>query len=374
VIPRRGNDTAAADGGAVDFRGMRLSRRALAAAVLSALAACGGDGAATGPSSTLPPRPYVMGFSAIPPRLDPALIPPVVDLWARRADAGLVLQDPPWAELLAGVDAETLVRANPLGVATYFRGKGLRIIASIDPGNGLDRAHESAALVAAGRSLAEPAVQELYRRYVGAFVTLVRPEAVTLASETNLIRALSPPPVYAGLAAAANLAAAEARQRDPSLRLMITVQVEVASGRLPGGVGAGIAQDRADFPFLQALGLSSFPYLAGFNDPEEIPLDYYSRLAAGAPVPLYVIEGGWPSTSALGSSPDEQRRFVERHARLLDTAGAAAWFQLTFTDLDVAAFGPGIAPFAFLGLVDTALQPKPALQAWDAEFARPRRP
>jgi hypothetical protein len=334
------------------------------------LAGCGGSGT-VGPDPTLPSRTYVMGFSPIPPRPDAALVPPLIDLWARRADAGLVLQDPPWDELLSGRDPEALVRANPLGLASYYRGKGLRVIASIDPADGLDRSRESPALVAAGRSLAEPAVRELYRRYVGAFVTLVRPEALTVASETNLIRATAPPRVYAGIVAAANAAAAEARQRDPALRLMITIQVEVASGRLPGGVGAGIAQDRADFPFIQALGLSSYPYLAGFADPEELPLEYYSRLVADAPLPLYVIEGGWTSNSALGGSPEEQRRYIERQTRILDTARAAAWFQISFTDIDVTAFPAGVAPFAALGLVDVNLQPKPALQPWDAAFARP---
>lgn len=345
-----------------------------AAVVVSALlAACGdgtgGGGAGDGPAG--PPRAYVMGFSAIPPRFDPAQVPAVVDLFARRADAGLVLQEPPWAELLAGQDPEALVRANPFGVADYFRGKGLRIVASIDPADGLDRSRESPALLAAGRRLAEPEVRELYRRYVGAFVTLVRPEALTLASETNLIRAIAPPDVYAAVVAAANAAAAEARQRDPGLPLMVTVQVDVANGRLPGGVGAGIAQDRADFPFLQALGLSSYPYLAGFDDPDELPLDYYSRLVADAPLPLYVIEGGWTSSSALGGTPEEQRRYIERQGRMLDAARAVAWFQITFTDLDLAVLPAGIEPFASLGLVDVSLRPKPALQAWDAAFARP---
>jgi len=342
-----------------------------AALSVAAFVACG-DGGNGGASPAPNARTFLMGFSPIPPRLDPALLGRVIDLWARRADAGLVLQEPPWADLLAGRDPEALVRANPLEVATYFRGKGLRIVASIDPANGLDRSRESAELVAAGRSLTEPAVRELYRRYVGAFVTLVRPEVLTLASETNLIRATAPAAVYAGIVAAANLAAAEARQRDPALRLLITVQVEVASGRLPGGVGAGIARDRADFPFLQALGLSSYPYLAGVADPAELPPDYYSRLVADAPLPLYVIEGGWPSTSAQGSSPEEQRRYIERQTLLLDTARAAAWFQITFTDLDLTVSPAGVAPFASLGLVDTNLQPKPALQAWDAAFARPR--
>jgi hypothetical protein len=92
---------------------------------------------------------------------------------------------------------------------------------------------------------------------------------------------------------------------------------------------------------------------------------------ADTPLALYVIEGGWPSGGAFASSPDEQRRYVERHARILDAARARAWFQITFTDLDPVAFPPGIAPFTTLGLVDTNFQPKPALQSWDAVFARP---
>jgi hypothetical protein len=350
-----------------------MRRAAAGIGAMLALFACG-RGAATTPGPAPSPRTYIMGFSAIPPRADPALVPRTIDLWAQRADAGLVLQEPPWAELLAGRDPEALVRANPLGIADYFRGKGLRIIASVDPTNGLDRARDGEALVAAGRSLAEPAVRDLYRRYVGAFVALLRPEALVVASETNLVRAIAPPALYAGLVAAAGQAAAEARRQDPSLRLMISVQVEVANGRLPGGVGAGLARDRADFPFLQGLGLSSYPYLAGVADPADLPLDYYARLVADAPLPVYVIEGGWPSAAVGGnaSSPDEQRRYIERHALLLDAARAEGWFQITFTDLDLAAFPPGVAPFASLGLVDVNLQPKPALAAWDAVFARPR--
>jgi hypothetical protein len=352
-------------------------RRWLLLVVALPIASCGGDGGATQAPASGPSRTYVMGFSPIPPRIDQSLVGRTIDLWAQRSDAGLILQEPPWAELLAGQDPDALVRANPLQVANYMRSKRLRIIGSIDPGNGLDRSTESAALVAARRSLAEPEVRQLYRRYVGAFVRLVRPEAVTLASETNLIRVQAPATVYAAVVAAGNEAAAEARAQDPALRLMITVQVDVANGRLPGGVGAGLARDRADFPFAQALGLSSYPYLAGVSDPEQLPLDYYSRLSAEAPLPFVLIEGGWPSVDVAGisSSPDEQRRYVERQALMLDAAGAEGWFQITFTDLDLSVLPPGILPFANLGLVDINLQSKPALQAWDDTFRRPlRRP
>ncbi|MDH3199192.1 MAG: hypothetical protein OEO21_13230, partial [Candidatus Krumholzibacteria bacterium] len=63
-------------------------------------------------------------------------------------------------------------------------------------------------------------------------------------------------------------------------------------------------------------------------------------------------------------------------AALLDAAQAIAVFQLTFTDLHPSIFQPGsILPlFATLGLVDTALAPKPALGAWDGVFARPWQP
>lgn len=348
-----------------------MRKRALVlAGVVGALSGCAQDDKVESDSG-LPSRTFLMGFSALPQRLDIALVQPNLDVWSRRADVGLVLQEPPWTELLAGTDPEALVRANPLGIAEAFRAKGLRVIASIDPTNGVNRAQESAPLVAAGRSLAEPAVRDAYRRYVGAFVSLVRPEVITLASETNLVRASAPASVYAGVVAAANEAAAEARRRDPAVRLLITIQVEVANGRLPGGAGAGIAQDRADFPFLQGLGLSSYPYLAGFGDPSEVPADWYSRVAAGTALPLYVIEGGWPSEAAYQSSPDEQLRYIERQVVLLDNASARAWFQITFTDLDLQAFGPVLGPFAYIGLVDTSLRPKPALDAWDATFRRP---
>lgn len=59
--------------------------------------------------------------------------------------------------------------------------------------------------------------------------------------------------------------------------------------------------------------------------------------------------------------------------QLMDQINAIAVFQLTFADIDLASIPvpPGsILPlFTHLGLVDTELNPKPALSAWDATFA-----
>jgi hypothetical protein len=126
---------------------------------------------------------------------------------------------------------------------------------------------------------------------------------------------------------------------------------------------------------MQVLGLSSYPYLAGWARPEDLPDDYYARLRGGRSIPVLVTEGGWSSrtVSSVVTDPAMQRRYIVRHARLLDGVRAAGWYQLTFTDLDLAAWPASIAPFAFNGLVDSALAAKPALGAWDSVRALPRR-
>ncbi|MEA2766720.1 MAG: hypothetical protein QOK07_3124, partial [Gemmatimonadaceae bacterium] len=139
----------------------------------------------------------------------------------------------------------------------------------------------------------------------------------------------------------------------------------------------GIDQDLRDFPFVNVLGLSSYPYLGGFTDPEQIPLDYYTRVRGARSLPVMVVEGGWPSTSVRGmfsSSPEIEARYIARQSKLLDDANALAVFQLSFADLDLESFPkplPAILPlFSTLGLVDSNLRPKPALATWDKIFAR----
>lgn len=322
-----------------------------------------------------------MGFSGIPPRADLAQAIAAIDLWSLRADAAILSFEPPWDSLLAGVPPETLIARDPLGLSNYYRAKGHEIWVYLDPGNGLNRGGESDALVRLGRSITEPAVRRLFGRYAVAIDSIVAPEHLGLALETNLIRGFSPPVLYAAIRQAANEAAADVRARNAGVKLSVSVQVDYAWGRLGGpGTYAGVEADFADFPFVQELGLSSYPYLAGFQDPDSIPLEYYARIPAGRTIPVMVTEGGWSSATidTLVSSQEEQRRYIVRQAALLDSARAAAVFQLTFTDLDLTGvpLPPGsILPlFAALGLVDDDLVPKAALSAWDGVFSRPLRP
>jgi len=313
--------------------------------------------------------------------LDTAILVPAINLWAQRADAAIIHASPPWAALVAGVSPATAVDTVQVPLANYFRAKGLALVFTVDPTDGLNRAAEAPELVALGRSVTDTAIQRLYREWVFAVAQKARPDYLGLVAESNLIRAIAPDSVYQALVVMANAVVAQIRGAALPSRLYVSVQVETAWGRLtPGGPYQGIAQDLADFPFVDAIGLSSYPYLGGFVLPEDLPLDYYSRIVQGTPLPVLVVEGGWPSISvgSVTSTPAVQARYIARQVQLLDQASARGLFQLTFYDLDTTgmALPPGsiLSLFTHLGLADSAMHAKRALTTWDSVFARPYRP
>ena len=156
----------------------------------------------------------------------------------------------------------------------------------------------------------------------------------------------------------------------------MSVQVETAWGLLQGTPYVGIDADRRDFPFMQMLGLSSYPFLT-YADPANIPVDYYRHVVSAAALPAMVVEGGWASASvaSIVSSAATQARCITRYRELLDSVSAIGVIPLDFADVDLSALPPPLpaelALFASIGLVDTNYRPKPALAAWDALHARP---
>ncbi|HEY9226049.1 MAG TPA: hypothetical protein VIP11_05345, partial [Gemmatimonadaceae bacterium] len=128
---------------------------------------------------------------------------------------------------------------------------------------------------------------------------------------------------------------------------------------------------------VQVIGISSYPYFV-YADPDQIPLDYYARIASGRSLPVMIVEGGWTSASvgSIQSSTAKQARYIRRHEQLLDSAKAIAVFQLNYTDIDISAFQPlpsgsSLPLFASIGFVDADLKSKTAVATYDSVFARP---
>jgi hypothetical protein len=326
-------------------------------------------------------RSYKMGFQNSAPRYDDFdLFIASLELWTSRADAAIVSTEVPWDSLLAGKNPVTYVKNNYEGLVNYYRSKDFELWVYIDPQNGLDRTSDAVDLVAAGKSIADADMQALYRRFVFVMDSVLHPEHLGLALETNLIRTSASPAIYNGVVQAANDAAGEIQAVNSEVKLSVSVQVEHAWGKLIFGPYEGIAQDLVDFPFVDELGLSSYPYFS-WDTPGDIPADYYTRLTESTPLPVFVSEGGWSSESYSDafvshiSTPEEQRQYIIRHHQLLSSVQALAVFQLAFTDIDVEVLPPdvpeSIAYFAFIGLVNADLEPKPSLAAWDTYYHFP---
>ena len=347
----------------------------VASLLLATLAACGG-GETGGGGGTTPARSYRMGFSAFPSRLDATVLLNGIDQWSQRAELAIIHEELPWTELLAGAAPAAIIDAHYGSLVALYRSKGLRLVYIGDLTDGLSRGQDAPQLRALGRSITEPAVQALYRSFVVAVDRKLKPEYIGLAAETNFTRIAAPAPLYAAVVATTNAAAADLRAGGTTATLFVSVQVETAWGLLQGTSYVGIDADRRDFPFMQMLGLSSYPFLT-YADPDNIPVDYYRRVVSSAALPAMVVEGGWASASVANivSSAATQARYITRHGELLDSVSAIGVIQLDFADVDLAALPPPLpaelALFASIGLVDTNYRPKPALAVWDALHARP---
>jgi len=316
-----------------------------------------------------------MGFSASPPRPDVATELKGIGLFSTRAELVIVQDELPWTDLLAGTAPDVIIDQRYAQLVAYFRSKGLVLVYVFDLDNGLARGSEAPQLAALGRSIVEPAVQEAYRNWVSAVVRRLAPDYVGLAAETNLIRVSGTPSHYSAVVHCANDAARDLSAAGVTTPLFVSVQVETAWGLFTKSPFLGIDTDLADFPFVQMLGYSSYPYFF-YADPDDIPADYYTRVLSTRPLPVMVVEGGWSSASVGGivSSPEKQARYIARHAELLDSVHAVGVIQLLFADIDLSSVPPAdaapIAPFASIGVTDSDFNAKPALAAWDALFAR----
>jgi hypothetical protein len=353
---------------------MRLAIRILlACALVASFVACDDEGA---PAT----RTYRMGFQNSAPRFDSfEMAIQALNMWTPRADAAMITTEVPWEILLDGGDEVDYVVENYKGLVEFYRQKNLQLWVYIDPANGLNRGSDAGALVEAGRSMTEPEIQNIYRRFVIVMDSVLNPDHLGLVLETNLIRAASTTALYNAVKQAANLAAQDIIARNSNVKLSVSLQAEQAWGRFTGSGYQGVAQDFIDFPFIEEVGISSYPYF-GFDHPDDLPTNYYSKIVEGKSFPVFITEGGWTSESVTTtdrtfvSSKEHQKRYIEKHGELLDAVKAKAVFQLSFTDIDVDALPPGLPEnlpyFAYTGVVDKNFERKPAYDAWDGLFDR----
>ncbi len=327
------------------------------------------------PPAAGPPRSFRMGWAMGAPRPDLELILALADSMAQVSEIAIIQQSVPWTELLAGAPMDSLVQDRG-NIADFLRAKGLQIIFLVDPLDGLDRRKEPPELVDLGRSLLEPPIRAMHEEWVRRIAQTIQPEYFGLASEINTLAARGDQTLYTTIRDMVNGLAPEIRQRSPGSKVFVSFQVDEANGAFgPEPVDNFTLIDDFD---IDVLGLSSYPVFV-FDDPAQIPDNWFQTFDQATDLPLLLVEGGWSSTpTARGSgSPEQQAAFVARFETLLDGVNAEAFVMLTFTDLDIAALGlpPDraitLANFAHMGILDTDLRRKPAYAEWERIFQRP---
>jgi hypothetical protein len=324
------------------------------------------------------PRTYAMGWAPTPPRLETELLLRMIDSMAVVSEIAIVQQGLPWAPLLAGAPVDSLVE-DIAQLTDFMAARNLQIIFLVDPLDGLDRTKEDPGLTELGRSLMEPDIRAMHEDWVRRIAARVRPAYFGLASEINTLATLGDADLNAQITDMVNTLAPQVRGISPGTKVFVSFQADQANGRLGQTGGIDHFSLISDYD-IDALGLSSYPVFA-FNDPSEIPTDYFSAFDAATTLPLLFVEGGWSSANvpwSTGTSA-QQVAFFRRYEELLDSVNAEVWVMLTFADLDVATFGldpdrtAGLSNFASMGIVDSNLQRKPSYAEWERIFLRPRR-
>lgn len=352
--------------------------------LLTALGACGGAiPQVESPPSTAPPAPrtFAMGWAPTPVEPTPASVIATAEAMAPVSEFAILQQPVPWARLFAGESLSSLLDEQ-LQFVDFLRRRGMEIVWLVDPLDGLDRTRETPELVAAGRSLLEPPIRSLHEQWVLEIARRIQPVYLGLASEINTLGAHGNPGLYAEVVDLVNTLTPRIHLINPNIRVFVSFQVEDAWQLFPFPPSL---LDHfsliADFD-IDALGLSSYPVFA-FNTPADIPGNYFARFAQATSLPLILVEGGWNSEDVpplSSATPQEQAAFFRRFEQLLDDVEAELWVMLFFADINVAAFGlppeqeAVLANFAFMGIVDQTLAPKPAFAVWERIFSRPHPP
>lgn len=350
--------------------------------LLAVLVGCSGD-APTVPSPGPPPPPsaqprtYAMGWGLTPPKPTEESIIATAMAMSEVAEFGIIQQAVPWARLFAGATIEEMV-AETKGLADFLRALELQIVFLVDPLDGLNRTLEPPELVEAGRSILEPEIRALHEAYVLEAAREIRPAYYGLASEINTLAAHGDPVLYAELVDLNNTLAPQIRAIAPGAQVFVSFQVDDAWNLFP------LPPPQIDhFALIKdfdidALGLSSYPVFV-WETPDQIPDTYFSRFRDATDLPLILVEGGWSSEDVGGvqGTLEEQAAFFRRFEELLDGVEAPLWVMLIFADFDVASFGlppereASLSNFAFMGIVDSELEPKPSFSVWEEILLRP---
>jgi hypothetical protein len=323
------------------------------------------------------PRTVRLGFSTLPPERTTEAYVNTVATAAQYADLVLIQRTPPWEEFMPGGSTSDQTRElTELERELLDQYDGLGVFFSIDPTDGALQRTRIANLPAS----VDPEVgfndQRLRDAFIG-YATYVaanyEPDYLALGVEVNMLYNRRPEQFDAFVSLYVEAYDA-VKQQSPETRVFPTFQLE----DLEGSFGTIHPPEWEVLDFfrgkMDALAISTYPYLAGVRSAADIRPDYYSQLRDRFEGEILISEAGYASAPVEGKvnvgTEEDQRAFLER---ILGDAEANEFSAVVWlAALDPAFVSEGASSvFSDIGLRKSEGSNKLAWGIWEEWVRRP---
>lgn len=356
---------------------------AAAALVAVLFAACSGaeDEPLPGPPIERPtpagdPRTVRLGLAALPS--DPSIegFIDAVATAARHADTVLISRTPPWPEFLPGgkVSEETASRTR-LETRLIEQYEPLELFFAIDPTDGAVQRSRIANLPAGIEprdGFRDVDLRTAFLGYVAYVATNYKPDYLAIGVEINMLAERNPEQFEAFLTLYRE-AYAVARAASPDTLIFPTFQLEDLEGNL-GEAHSPHWELLARFAgVMDALAVSTYPYLGDLRTASELRPDYYRQLSTRFEGPVIIAESAYPSSPVAGEptlgTEEDQQAFIQR---LLQDAEQERFRLVVYLAAnDSSLVGGASSVLRDVGLRHADGSPKLAWGAWEAFARRP---
>jgi hypothetical protein len=311
------------------------------------------------------PRPYLLGFSALPPRPTVEGYTAAMDLAANYGEVLLIQRPPAWESFLAGASVSGDLERATLAERGALAERHLQLLYAIDVFDPSSRGRlANLPPKFEGQTFANG---DLRRAFVqqARFVALnYRPAFLALGVEVNAAFEANPEGYEAFREAYAE-AYAEVKAASPQTAVFPTFQYEQLLGLIPWEPPHAPRwrllddfQGRMDL-----FAITTYPSFV-FQSARKVPPEYYTDAKARTSLPVAFVSAGFASEQGReglnSSTPPEQRRYLQR--LFLDADTLKSPLVIWFAGRDPA--NADSAPLDLIGSIGLRTVDDRAKEAW----------
>jgi hypothetical protein len=348
------------------------------------LAGCGGGdgGKRTGPAvvraaSAGAPRSVRIGFSSLPAERTTAANIEAFATAAQYGDIVMIERTPPWEEFLPGGHVSKTTQQDTSFETTLLdQYSALQRFYIVDPTDGAVQRARIANLPAgidAQAGFNDPRLRQAFIAYVTYVISNYKPDYLALGSEINMLFERNPRQ-FDAFVSLYREAYTVAKAASPKTKVFPTFELEDLLGTFGTAHSPHWEVLDAFRGSMDALAISSYPYLGGIASVADLPADYFTQVQSHWKGEILVAETGYASAPVEGEvnigTEDDQAAYVQRLLSDADAAGFSTVIWLAARDPSFAASGTAVV-FKDIGLRKGDGSNKVAWSTWEEWARRP---